>query len=93
MLYCSLRVRGDSVMVYGPFLITALIAFVFGFFVGGWFLKCGGSKILALPCGKYCRRVCPRDGTPMHKAGEIKQGPRKGKRDVYICPKCGHKTM
>ena len=42
---------------------------------------------------KKIRTLCPRDGTPMHISGSLKQGPQGGLRQTYVCPKCSHRTM
>jgi len=48
---------------------------------------------LAVEKRKKTRAYCPRDGTAMRKSGSIKQGPRGGQRQTYVCPKCSHRTM
>lgn len=42
---------------------------------------------------KNMAKKCLRCKTPMKRAGKIKAGPRGGLRPVYICPKCGYRTI
>ena len=51
------------------------------------------STALATQKRKKTRAYCPRDGAAMRKSGSIKQGPRGGQRQMYVCPECGHRTM
>jgi hypothetical protein len=50
-------------------------------------------KVLKKEQHKKQRALCPRDGTPMKRTGKLKQGPKGGMRQTYVCPKCGHRTM
>jgi hypothetical protein len=42
---------------------------------------------------KKLRTLCPRDGSPMERTGQLRQGPKGGLRQTYVCPKCSHRTM
>ena len=42
---------------------------------------------------KKIRTLCPRDGAPMERTGQLRQGPKGGLRQTYVCPKCSHRTM
>lgn len=42
---------------------------------------------------KKVRTLCPRCEVPMRASGALKQGPRGGLRQTYVCPKCNHRTM
>jgi hypothetical protein len=41
----------------------------------------------------YNIELCPRCGTHMHRKGWLKAGIGRGKRTVYLCPRCKYKTI
>jgi hypothetical protein len=42
---------------------------------------------------KHDMTLCPRCSAPMKRTGKLKQGPKQGLRQTYVCSKCGHRTM
>ncbi|WP_207587157.1 hypothetical protein [Halomontanus rarus] len=39
------------------------------------------------------QKLCDRCGARMNKSGEIRAGPRGGKRPSYRCKQCGYQTI
>ncbi|MBW2994820.1 hypothetical protein KY312_00560, partial [Candidatus Woesearchaeota archaeon] len=73
-------------------LIIPIVA-LFAALVAVWVLYYETKLELVHEQNKHDITLCPRCGATMKRTGQLKQGPRQGLRQTYVCSKCGHRTM